>query len=193
MSSDGIYGDGDRRRGGGRRGREDRDGDRRGMNYEDELKYYILRVYKEYSNMYKTIKEESEKIRKHSKMRLANRKLRDKDKKDIRSLRPLKDNDDPIDMLKLFNQEAKNVTKHLNEKFRAHFYQSSGRDFEERSSPRGTRHRGDDRRESRGDGHRRRRSSNDRDRQPRERRERRDDRGHEGRSSRHRRRRYSDE
>jgi len=183
--SDGVYATEGHRRRDSRR-RDERDGRRRsggGGGYEDQLKDKIQKLYKEYCDVYKMIREESSQIRMHSTMRYAFKKLREEDKGDVRALRDLRESDSPIDMLKCFCSEAKEIRQKLNKKYRAHFFKkSTERGDSDRYSRSSEPYRDDERRESRRryDRQHRSRSSYDHDREPRERRDR-------GRSSRRRR------
>jgi len=177
-------------RGGRRRGRrdslelaDDRRSSRRGGGGrdEDDMRYYIKKIYEEFSNLYEMIKGETKLIRKHSSMERVSGQVSDMDKGDARLARHLKERS-PLDMLKSLYEETNEVQKKLNKNYRHAFFRKVDQQVRFLDDDR---RRDRDERDSRYDRHSR-RDRSDRGSSKRDNRDRRDDRHRDDRRDRDR-------
>jgi len=177
--SDGIHGDDIDR--GSRRDRDRRGGDRD----ENDLKDYVVRIYREYKALYDMVKEETDCIRRHPGMRYSSRAVRELDVGDA-ILRRTLDEGSPLQMLRQFYDNCGQVKDCLNKQFRQQFFRvmrSGGGDRGDSSSRRRESSRDDGRTRDRDERSSRYRDEKDSYRDSRDR-DRRDDKGEKGRSDR---------
>merc|ERR1711920_52379 len=143
--SDGIYSD-DSQRSGSRRGgrhRQSREGDR----YDDDIKHYIVSIYKEFSLMYAMIKEETNKIRDNDEM-MFTQSIKKLDGKDVELPKRL-DGHDSLKMLKSLCEQSTRVKEKLNKNYRTKFFQLVKRKMDHAKTERYVRSRYDEERRHR--------------------------------------------